>query len=98
MAAGEMVEILNDDGVIVATISRIKAEANNHTTQNVLVFVFNSLGKVWVQLRPKAKKHYPGRWNVSACGGLLSSEEPDAAAAREVGEETGLVNVPLRYI
>lgn len=98
MSTGEMVDVLDDDGAVVATVLRAEAEADNHTTQNVLVFVFNALGKVWVQLRPSSKSHYPGMWDVSACGGIQSGEEPDAAAERELGEETGLSHVRLHHV
>jgi|GEM_PF-1014165 len=98
MSLGEMVDILDDNGLVIATIPRAEAEAHNHTTQNVLVFVFNSRGEVWLQLRPKSKNHYPGMWDVSACGGLMSGEEPEAAAMRELNEETGLANVTLYYV
>jgi isopentenyl-diphosphate delta-isomerase len=93
---GEMVDILNEQGEVVVSIPREEAEAANHTTPNVLIFLFNINGNVWAQLRPKTKKHYPGRWDISACGGIESGETHGVAAARETKEETGL-NVPLLY-
>ena len=84
-----MIDILDETGEVVGTMSREEAEKDNHTTENVLIFVFNSHGKVWVQLRPKTKNHYPGRWDISACGGIVSGENPDKAAKRETFEETG---------
>jgi 8-oxo-dGTP pyrophosphatase MutT (NUDIX family) len=96
MKSGEMVDILDEQGGVVASISRQEAEAANHMTSNVLVFIFNSKGKVWAQLRPKTKRHYPGRWDISACGGIESGESHEVAAARETKEETGLV-IPLLY-
>jgi isopentenyl-diphosphate delta-isomerase len=85
-----MVDILDEEGKVVATVSREEAEAANHMTSNVLVFIFDHKGDVWVQLRPQSKKHYPGRWDISACGGIESGETPEIAAVREVKEETGL--------
>ncbi|HSX33601.1 MAG TPA: NUDIX domain-containing protein [Candidatus Saccharimonadales bacterium] len=95
--ASEFVDVLNDSGKVIATISRADAERDNHTTENVLIFVFTSHGKVWVQLRPKTKNHYPGRWDISACGGIVSGEDRDAAAARETQEEMG-ITPELRYV
>jgi len=93
----EIIDVLNEDGAIVDTISREQAELDNHITENVLVFVFNSLGKVWVQLRPQSKDHYPGKWDISACGGVLSDETNQQAAQRETLEEMG-IEVELQHI
>jgi len=92
-----MIDILSPNGEVVGTITREEAERDNHTTENVLIFVFNSLGKVWAQLRPKDKNHYPGRWDISACGSILSGETREQAAKRETKEETGL-EPELHYI
>src|SRR5688572_7361678 len=96
MSAGEIIDVLNEDGEVIDTIPREQAERDNHLTENVLIFVFNSEGKVWTQLRPKSKNHYPGRWDISACGGLLSKESHEHAAKRETLEEMG-IDVELHY-
>ena len=36
------------------------------------------------------KKHFPGLWDVSACGAVASGEGPNNAAERETLEETCL--------
>jgi isopentenyl-diphosphate delta-isomerase len=91
MSASEIIDILDDEGRVVATITREEAERDNHTTQNVLVFVFNPKGHVWVQLRPKTKNHYPGLWDISACGGVVSGESHLESVRREVQEEMGIL-------
>ena len=75
-----MIDVLNEEGEVIETIPRNLAEQGNHITQNVLVFIFNSSGEVWTQLRPLNKKHYPGRWDISTCGGVMSGEANEAAA------------------
>ncbi len=95
---GELIDVLDADGEVINTITRHEAEQGNHTTQNVLIFLFNSLGRVWIQLRPKIKNHYPGRWDISACGGIVSGETPEAAAKRETEEETGGLKPELEYV
>ena len=92
-----MVNVINEHGQVVATLPREQAEADNHATENVVIFIFNSLGRVWTQLRPKTKKFHPGRWDVSACGGVIAHENHQDAANRETKEETGL-DVDLQYI
>jgi len=97
MSKHEIIDVLDEEGNIIDTISREMAEQDNHITENALVFVFNSLGKVWVQLRPKTKSHYPGLWDISACGGVLSNETLEQAAQRETLEEMG-IEVELHHI
>ncbi len=97
MSKYEIIDVLNEAGEVVGAIPREQAELENHLTENVLIFVFNSLGKVWVQLRPQTKKHYPGLWDISACGGVISGEGRDHAANRETTEETGH-EVKLHYV
>lgn len=87
----EIVHIYNDKGEVVGSLERNEAEDNNHVIANVIVFVFNSQGHVWVQKRPADKKHFPNMWDVSACGGIESHETPLQAATRETNEETGLL-------
>lgn len=97
MDTGEIIDVLNEAGEVVGTIPREQAEQENHITENVLVFVFNSPGNVWVQLRPRTKKHYPGKWDISACGGVVSGEAHNEAANRETTEEMGH-EVELHYV
>jgi isopentenyl-diphosphate Delta-isomerase len=97
MSKHEIIDVLNEDGEVINTIPREQAEQDNHITENVLVFVFNSLGRVWVQLRPQSKNHYPGKWDISACGGVLSDETNEQAAQRETLEEMG-IEVELHHV
>lgn len=97
MSDGEIIDVVDENGKIVKSITRDEAERDNHITQNVLIFIFNSAVKVWLQLRPMSKIHYPGLWDISACGGVMSGESRDTAAERETKEETG-TNPQLQYV
>lgn len=85
----EMIDVVDENGNVIDTMSREKTEHLNHLIQNVIVFVFNSKGEVWIQKRPMSKKHFPGLWDVSACGAVGSGEKPEIAALRETKEEMG---------
>jgi isopentenyldiphosphate isomerase len=93
----EIIDVLDEDGKVIDTISRAVAEDNNDITENVLIFVFNSEGKVWAQLRSKTKRHFPSMWDISACGGVVSGESHAESARRETLEETGL-DVELHFV
>jgi len=86
----EMIDVVDENGVVIDTMSREETEDLNHLIQNVIVFIFSPKGEVWIQKRPMHKKHFPGLWDVSACGAVASGEKPEAAAMRETLEEMGL--------
>lgn len=89
MKTDELIDVINEEGKVIRTISREEAEQDNHLTQNVLVFIFTPKGEVWIQKRPQNKKHFPGLWDISACGGMTSGESAEIAAEREQSEEMG---------
>lgn len=93
-----MVDILDSDGRVIGSVSREEAERDNHTTPNVLIFLFDLSGKVWKQLRAGTKKHYPGMWDISACGGVETGEDPLDSAKRETAQEAGIDDVELIFV
>lgn len=97
MKSQEIIDVVDDQGQVIDTISREEAELNNRTIQNVIVFVFNSVSKVWIQKRPMNKNHFPGLWDASACGAVHAGEQPLDAAWREQLEEMGF-NSELLFI
>jgi putative (di)nucleoside polyphosphate hydrolase len=59
------------------------------------MLVVNDRGQVWVgERRPKWAKGSPPIWQLPQ-GGLLPGEPPDAAALRELYEETGMRSVEI---
>lgn len=67
----------------------------------VHVFVFNPVGRIYLQKRGLDKDIQPGRWDTSVGGHLTPGETYEAAAAREMKEELGLEGSPrflYRYL
>ncbi len=89
-ATQELVDYYDETGQLIGHCTRSQAEDNNYTTPNAIIFIFNTSGKVLLQKRADDKKHYPGLWDTSACGGLEHGEEPELAAERELFEEIGI--------
>ncbi len=61
------------------------------------VFVFNSQGEILIQKR-SANISLPNLWDQSAAGHVDPGEDYMSAAERELREETGIQNVPLREL
>jgi putative (di)nucleoside polyphosphate hydrolase len=61
------------------------------------VMVLNPAGKVWIGRRfdAPAEPEGPGTWWQMPQGGIDSSEDPAAAALRELDEETGIRSATL---
>jgi isopentenyldiphosphate isomerase len=86
MSGTEIIDVLSPDGAVLKQMPRDLAESENYMSANVLIFLFDPLGRVWVQLRPTDKKHFGGLWDITACGGILSAESAIDAAVRETRE------------
>jgi isopentenyl-diphosphate delta-isomerase len=97
MSSEEIVHVLDNDGKVIGSITREEAERDMPPIKNVIIFVFNSLGKVWIQKRPMHKSNYGGLWDVSACGAVKAREAELTAATREQLEEMKF-NSELRYV
>lgn len=52
--------------------------------------IFDSRGRLLLQQRSGGKRVWPGKWDVSAAGGVCAGETTRVAAARELEEELGL--------
>ncbi len=89
MSNTEVLNVMDEQGNVVRTVTREEAERDNHITPNAIIFIFTPKGEVWAQKRAKTKKHFPGMWDISACGGIVHSEKPEESAQREMAEEMG---------
>ncbi|MFH0804984.1 MAG: NUDIX domain-containing protein, partial [Patescibacteria group bacterium] len=85
----EFLDVIDEQGNVLRTVTREEAERDNHTTSNALVFIFTPRGEIWIQKRARTKKHFPGLWDISACGGIVNGEKPEESARREMEEEMG---------
>ena len=55
----------------------------------VHVCIFNSGGELLIQQRSRKKEAFPGKWDLSAAGGVCAGETSRRGAEREVREELG---------
>jgi isopentenyldiphosphate isomerase len=100
--AEELVDVVDDGGRVVATVSRREMRARRLPHRSAYVLVFNRRGELFVHLRAATKDVYPGCWDVAIGGVLAAGESFDGGARREAREELGVDVMPeplfaLRY-
>lgn len=80
----------------VTTRARVRAENLPHAATGVLLR--DGEGRVLVHRRTSTKDVFPGAHDVLAGGVVAHGEDPLAAAARELAEELGQHDLPLRPV
>src|SRR5262252_1990008 len=97
MAAGtgdELVEIVDEGGRVERLVPRSAMRAGNLRHRSVAVVVVTGAGEVVAHRRADWKDVWPGRWDVCFGGVAAVGESWEAAAVRELAEETGVVVAP----
>ena len=90
----ELVDVLDDAGRPVATVTRREMRARRLPHGATYVLVFNRRGELFVHLRSPDKDVYPGHWDVAIGGVLAAGESFDEGARREAREELGVALEP----
>ncbi len=86
----ELVEVVDEDGVVERIVTRAEMRAANLRHRNIAVFVVRPDGRLVVHQRADWKDVYPSLWDV-AFGGVPGVGERDLdAAVRELAEEAGV--------
>ncbi len=92
--AEEIFDIVNDQDEVVGLAPRADVHRKGLKHRAVHVFVFDEMGRLFIQKRSASKDTFPGRFDSSASGHVDSGEDYDACAVRELQEELGL-SVPV---
>lgn len=92
----ELVEVLDEHGTVLDVVPRSQMRSGRLRHRCTFVVVRNPLNEVLVHRRSSAKDLWPDRWDLAVGGVVQAGEEWEAAAARELAEEVGIVGVGLR--
>jgi isopentenyl-diphosphate delta-isomerase type 1 len=87
----EIFDIVNERDEVIGRLPRSVVHRDGHKHRAVHALVFGTDGRIFLQKRSMTKDTFPGVWDSSASGHVDSGEDYDACAARELGEELGLV-------
>lgn len=94
--ATEMVDIVDDDDRVIATVTRARMRAERLQHRAVSIAVLGTDGRLLVHRRADTKDVWPGMWDIAAGGVVSAGEDYDHAARRELAEELGIDGVELR--
>lgn len=89
--ADELIDICDEHNNLTH-IRKMKSEAHKdglwHRAAHI--WIYNSKGKILLQLRAKKKLLYPDMWDISAAGHVAAGEDVVTSGLREIEEEIGL--------
>ena len=88
----EIFDVVNENDEVVGQLPRSQVHAQGLLHRAVSIFVFDSAGRLLLQLRTPTKDEYPNCYTSSASGHLSAGEDYDEAAPRELEEELGLTS------
>ncbi len=83
----ELFDLVDSSDNVVGVERRAVVHKKKLMHRAIHVFVFNSLGQLYLQKRSLSKDSAPGKWVSSCAGHVDSGEDYDMAALRELGEE-----------
>jgi 8-oxo-dGTP pyrophosphatase MutT (NUDIX family) len=95
-AADEIVVIVDAQNQVVGAAPRWEMRAKRLPHRSTYVLVFNSRGELYVQKRTMTKDVFPGYFDPAAGGVVLAGETYEQGAQRELEEEMGIRQTPLR--
>jgi len=82
---------------VVGTVRRSEAHKDSSKIhREVAILLFTKDGRVLLEERSFKKDHEPGAWRIPA-GHILSGEDPENMAKKEVFEELGIKINPVFY-
>lgn len=93
----EVVDVVDEFDQVIGNAPRTEVYAEGLGHRIVHVLLFNSEGKLGLQLRSESAHYLPGHWSSAAGGHVQTGEDYLSAAVRECGEELG-VNLPIEEI
>lgn len=98
MQSQEILDVVDDDDVVIGTMTRKESKTNGKKYRVVRIMIGDGQGNYLIQKRVSTKDTYPNCWDNSAAGHVDAGETYDNAAIREMDEEIGLKGVELKEV
>lgn len=94
----EMLEIVDLNNLVLGVETRKRVRSENLLHRGVGILCWNSRGELYVHQRTQTKDLFPSYFDMMVGGALSAGEDYETAALREVQEELGVGDTPIRYI
>jgi len=94
----EILDIVDVNNQIIGKDLRTRIHMRGYYHRSVHIFIINSNDEIYIQKRNMEVGSYPGYYESSASGHLLSGENYDDAAKRELEEEIGIKDLKLKRL
>ncbi len=93
----EIFDVVDEHDQVIAQAPRSEVHARRLLHRAAHVFVFDTQGRLLLQMRSATKDEYPSVYTSSSSGHLSAGESYDEAAPRELEEEIG-ITAPIEYL
>lgn len=94
----EILDIIDLEDQVIGQATRDDIYAHKHMYRIVHIFVKDSAGRQLFQLRSPQSRYLPLHWSTAVGGHIHTGESYEAAAKREMAEEIGITDCPLREV
>lgn len=94
----ELVDVVDEDDRVVATVPRREMRARRLLHRCTYVLLRNAAGDILVHRRTHTKDVFPGAYDVFAGGVCAAGESYDVCARRELAEELGVTGVEPAFL
>jgi isopentenyldiphosphate isomerase len=98
MAADDLVDVVDEFDRVERVTTREWMRRDNLRHRGVGIAVLDSEDRLLIHRRADDKDVWPGFWDMAAGGVLASGESYLDGARRELSEELGIVDTPLRFV
>lgn len=95
----ELLDLVDQQDRVIGQAVRSEVHGNPALIHRVVhILVFNTKGELYLQKRGLNKDVQPGKWDTSVGGHLDAGECQEEGAVREMAEELGISDAPLKRL